>query len=140
MKDPNDSIGHILMQISKQRRTKSNAILNGTPLHSGQEVLLYYLNQEDGQTIMELVNKMAVKPATLSNMLDRMENAGLIKRVKEKTDRRVFRIYLTDAGREVFKKVEDAWVTIEEQTTKGLSIIEKFMLKRLLNQVQSNLS
>lgn len=140
MKDPNDSIGHILMQISKQRRTKSNAILNGTQLHSGQEVLLYYLTQEDGQTIMELVNKMGVKPATLSNMLDRMENTGLIKRVKEKADRRVFRIYLTDAGREVFKKVEDAWVTIEEQTTKGLSIIEKFMLKRLLNQVQSNLS
>lgn len=140
MKDPNDSIGYLLMQIGKQRRTISNAMLAQSKLHSGQDLLLYYLDEEDGQTVTVLAQKMAVKPATASNMIDRMIAVGLLEKRKGSIDKRTARVFLTEQGRVAFKQIDEAWADVEEKTTKGLSIIEKFMLKRLLNQVYTNLS
>lgn len=140
MKDPNDSIGYLLMQIGKQRRTMSNALLNQQNLHSGQDLLLFYLGEEDGQTVSQLVNKLSVKPATVSNMVDRMAAEGLVERRKGTIDKRTARVFLTDKGRTVFSTIDKAWEDVEDKTTKGLSIIEKFMLKRLLYQVYTNLS
>ena len=140
MKDPNDSIGYLLMQIGKQRRTISNAMLAQSKLHSGQDLLLYYLDEEDGQTVTMLAQKMAVKAATASNMIDRMIAGGLLEKRKGSIDKRTARVFLTEQGRVAFKQIDEAWADVEEKTTKGLSIIEKFMLKRLLNQVYTNLS
>jgi DNA-binding MarR family transcriptional regulator len=140
MKDPNDSIGYLLMQIGKQRRTMSNALLNQQKLHSGQDLMLYYLSEEDGQTASQLADKLSVKPATITNMVDRMAAEGLLERRKGTIDKRTARVFLTTKGHTVFASIDKAWEDVEDKTTKGLSIIEKFMLKRLLYQVYTNLS
>ncbi len=140
MRNTEDSLGYLLIQIGKQRRTKSNALLSEHGIHAGQDLLLYYLNQEDGQTVSALAEKMNVQPATISNMIDRMVAVELLEKVKGKIDKRTARVYLTYKGREAFNHVADAWNTIEDKSTKGLSVIEKFMLKRLLNTVSKNLS
>ena len=128
------------MQIGKQHRTLSNALLSDANLHSGQDLLLFYLGEEDGQTVTTLAAKLAVKPATISNMIDRMVATGLIQRRKGTIYKRTARVFLTDAGKESYKRIDSAWDDVENKTTRGLSIIDKFMLKRLLNQVYSNLS
>ncbi|UPT67996.1 MAG: MarR family winged helix-turn-helix transcriptional regulator [Sphingobacteriales bacterium JAD_PAG50586_3] len=133
MKDPNDSIGYLLMQIGKQRRTMSNALLNQQKLHSGQDLMLYHLMEEDGQTASALAAKLEVKAATISNMVDRMTAEGLLERRKGTIDKRTARVFLTAKGRSVFSSIDKAWEEVEDKTTKGLSIIEKFMLKRLLH-------
>jgi DNA-binding MarR family transcriptional regulator len=140
MKDPNDSVGFLLMQIGKHSRTHSNALLAQANIHSGQDLLLYHLSEEDGQSVTILSTKMKVKPATISNMVDRMAASGLVHRRKGAVDKRTAKVFLTEEGKLTFKQIDEAWGVVEEKTTKGLSIIEKFMLKRLLNQVYNNLS
>jgi len=140
MRNPEESLGYLLIQIGKQRRTKSNALLADTKIHAGQDMLLYYLGLEDGQTISALAEKMAVQPATVSTMVDRMVATGYLEKIKGTIDKRRARIFITDKGREAFNVVADAWNEVENQTTKGLSVIEKFMLKRLLDRVLTNLN
>lgn len=46
----------------------------------------------------ELARRMFIHPATVVNLVDRLEERGLVVRVRSKTDRRVVDIELTDAG------------------------------------------
>ena len=107
-------------------------------IHAGQDVLLYYLSQKDGQTVSELVMNIYVQHATISNMINRMVASGLVTKVKDSHDMRVSRIFLTDKGKEALKKVEEVWYSLEEQTLEGLSTEEQIILRRLLQDVLKN--
>lgn len=138
--NPADTVTHIMAEISRLRRKKSNALLSDLNIHAGQDVLLYHLWIEDAQLVSSLVEKMNVKAATVSTMVDRMIAMGLVEKRKGTIDKRTARIFITTKGREAIKEIEDVWDATEEQATKGLSVIEKFMLKRLLNRVLLNVS
>lgn len=107
-------------------------------IHAGQDVLLYYLSQQDGQTVSELVRNIFVQHATISNMITRMVTNGLVTKVKDSYDMRVSRIFLTEKGKKAMKKVEEVWYTLEEQTLEGLSTEEQIILRRLLQDVLKN--
>ncbi|HVI44402.1 MAG TPA: MarR family transcriptional regulator [Chitinophaga sp.] len=135
-----DTIGYLLMQICKLRRNQNNALLSESGLHAGQEFLLYHLSQEDGQTISCLVGKMCIQPATISNMIDRMEASGMITKMKDSEDKRSSRVYLTKKGREALGAVDDVWKKLATITTKGLTPTEEATLSKLLQKVLTNLS
>jgi DNA-binding MarR family transcriptional regulator len=136
----NSSIGYLLVQICKTRRNQTNALLSAAGIHAGQDVLLYYLGDEDGQTVSSLVEKMCIQHATISNMIDRMEANDLVKKKKDTADRRASRVYLTATGKDAVKEVHNAWRTLEKQTTKGLTQAQKDELAALLTNVLQNLS
>jgi DNA-binding MarR family transcriptional regulator len=46
----------------------------------------------------ELANCMALHQSTASNMIDRLETGGLIRKERTSADQRVVRLYLTDEG------------------------------------------
>ncbi|HKI90523.1 MAG TPA: MarR family transcriptional regulator [Draconibacterium sp.] len=133
-----DSIGYLFIKICKSRRNKANEMLARHGIHAGQDVLLYYLSQQDGQTVSELVKNINVQHATISNMLNRMVSNGLITKVKDNLDMRVSRIFLKEKGKEAMKKVEEVWYSLEEQTVEGFSTEEQILLKRLLQDVLKN--
>ena len=53
----------------------------------------------------ELADRLAVEGATMVSMVDRLVKAGLVNREPSRTDRRVKRIVLTDAGNSLYGKV-----------------------------------
>lgn len=55
-----------------------------------------------------LAKEMGVRPSTMSQMLDRLEKAGFITRLKDSVDGRVRIIRLTDMGQNIFHRSE-AW-------------------------------
>ena len=107
-------------------------------IHAGQDVLLFYLDMEDGRTVSQLVDAICIQHATISNMLDRMVTNGLVSKVKDKQDMRVSRIFLTKKGKEAVEHVKRIWRTLEEQTVKGLAEEEKEKLLELLRKVSKN--
>lgn len=72
--------------------------------NGAQGRILYVLWQEDEIPIVELSKKTGLAKTTLTSMLDRMERAGLVVRVFDKSDRRQVRISLT----------EEAWALSDE--------------------------
>lgn len=81
-----------------------------------------------------------MQPATISNILKRMENSGLVRREKDAQDHRITRVYLTDQGRSVEVECKAAFETIKKRWFKGFTMEEKILLKRLLLQMCQNLS
>lgn len=56
----------------------------------------------------EIARRMHVSQATITALLDKLERAGLVIRVRDDVDRRRTLIRLTDAGRAVLARVPDA--------------------------------
>lgn len=59
---------------------------------------LQELSEVPGLRVGELANRMALHQSTASNMIDRLESGGLIRKERTSADQRVVRLYLTDEG------------------------------------------
>ena len=69
-------------------------------LHHGQGKLLATLLQQDGCSQRELCGLLQIRPASLSELLDKLERSGAVERRQSPDDRRVSCVYLTDLGRD----------------------------------------
>ena len=68
---------------------------SGTDAFNGpQGKILDALWQQDGLSANEISQRTGLANSTLTSMLDRMENAGLVRRSRSTEDRRVVRVFL----------------------------------------------
>jgi DNA-binding MarR family transcriptional regulator len=75
---------------------------SGSP---GQRRILALLRLKSPVSQKELLDVCGIRPASLSELLNKMENAGYLTRTKDETDKRSVLVSLTDAGR----KAADEW-------------------------------
>jgi len=68
-------------------------------INPAQGRIMFVLWREDGLPIHELSRRTSLGKSTLTSMLDRLESAGLITRVRSETDRRVIVVTRTEADR-----------------------------------------
>lgn len=59
---------------------------------------LQELSEAPGLRVGELANRMALHQSTASNMIDRLETGGLVRKERTSADQRVVRLYLTIEG------------------------------------------
>jgi MarR family transcriptional regulator, organic hydroperoxide resistance regulator len=71
--------------------------------------------------IRELSAETGTRATTLTGVLDRLENRGYLTRELDATDRRAFRLPLTEAGQEVAERVRAAVSDIERDALARLS-------------------
>lgn len=64
-----------------------------------QYLVLLVLWDEDGPSVRELGDRLGLDSGTLTPLLKRMEEAGLVARTRDPEDERVVRVTLTRAGR-----------------------------------------
>lgn len=135
-----DSIGQLLIRLQKAHRTAMAQRLSALDLYPGQDGLLYHLSQDDGLTMTALVEKLQITHPTLFNMVVRMETMGLIKKAKDKADKRASRIFLTPKGKKRVSALSGIWPDIEKQLLKGFSRKEADAAKVMLGRFIHNLS
>lgn len=70
--------------------------VTGAQLWAMQELL-----ERPGLRVGELANLMALHQSTASNMIDKLESGGILRKERTATDQRVVRLYLTDKGEEM---------------------------------------
>ena len=134
-----DSIGYSLAHACKHHRQRAEELLSEIGLHTGQEMLLCGLWENEGITQTELANHMMIQPATVTNMLQRLEREGFVERRPDIEDQRVSRVYTTAKGRDIEERVLEKWSQLEQESFRGLSVEERVLLRRLLLQVYQNL-
>ncbi len=67
--------------------------------------VLISLWRDDGPKVVDLGRSAGLEPSTMTGLVDRMERDGLVVRAPDPNDRRVQRIFLTEAGRDVREPV-----------------------------------
>jgi len=70
-----------------------------------QDAVLVIINAiGDATTPAEISRRLVRQPATISGLLDRMEKAGLVERVKDMPRRNWVRVKITKKGQQVYKQ------------------------------------
>jgi DNA-binding MarR family transcriptional regulator len=70
-----------------------------------QAAVLFITNAVGEETIPAEISRWLLrKPATISGLLDRMEKAGLVERVKDLPRKNLVRIRLTEKGKQAYKQ------------------------------------
>lgn len=133
------AVSYTLVRVARLYRARSEALLRAHDLHPGQEIFLMSLWREEGATQTELAAELNVQPATLTNMLHRLTEAGMIERRSDSTDGRVWRIFFTPTGRATFENLRAVWAEMERCVTFGMTTDEKHSFQRLLARVEQNL-
>ncbi len=75
---------------------------------------------ERGLSQRELADMLVVDRSNVTGLIDRMEKAGWVKRADDPSDRRVYRVQLTSAGRKLWQKVAPAYADVVRQVTERL--------------------
>ena len=101
--------------------------------------LLYLLWQQDGVPIVELAQKSGLAKNTLTSVLQRMEEDGLIRREQNKTDRRQAVITMTDKARNARESYENVSQQMNRVFFQGFSEQEIKSLDSMLDRVLLNL-
>lgn len=107
-------------------------LLNGlsdTCLTLGQPKVLDYLKEHNGVSQKEIAAGCHIEAASLTSILSRMEEKGMIERKMLNGNRRSLYVFLTDFGKELCDTVEQEFRNIEEIAFAGITEEEqqKFM-------------
>jgi DNA-binding MarR family transcriptional regulator len=130
----------LLAQVSQAYRALSDDFINRIAMHRAQAGLLCRLFANDGITQTEIGEQLAVQGATVTNILQRMEEAGLVTRRRDLDDNRLVRVFLTDEGRQKERAITDQFVQLESAIFEGINEPERVQLRRLLRQMLANMT
>ncbi|MPN06094.1 hypothetical protein SDC9_153349 [bioreactor metagenome] len=99
---------------------------------AGQQRILMRLNSYGQTTQKELQDVLEISSGALSEILQKMEDSGLISRTKSAEDKRQVDLSLTQLGRETARSVEEHYHQTLERMFECLSPEQKNQLEQTL--------
>ena len=108
--------------------------LNKTSGLTGPQLLIMTeVAQTDGITASRIAQNVNLSPATVTNILDRIENRGLITRVRSQLDKRRVSLHLTTQGEEILDKAPKP---LQEHFITKFSALDEWEQSLLLSSMQ----
>ncbi|WP_055698020.1 MarR family winged helix-turn-helix transcriptional regulator [Streptomyces silaceus] len=126
-------------RVARLHRIAAGKLLKGLGLYPGQEFVMMHLWEAGPVRQSELIKVVELDPSTVTKMLQRLEQAGHVRRRPDPADRRAVLVEATDASCGLLTQVERAWGELEGHTLAGLDDAERAELARLLARVETNL-
>jgi MarR family transcriptional regulator, organic hydroperoxide resistance regulator len=112
---------------------------SGSGITADQFRLLTHLWNQDGITQQSLAQLLGRDRASVTRMVDILEEQGVLKRIADRSDRRVKRIVLTREGKLLKTKAYKAAGKSLEVALKGISKADQIVLMSHLKKVIHNL-
>lgn len=103
------------------------------------DVIAQLSRETEGLTSAELSRLLLVTAGNLTGLLDRMEKADLVKRMKDEKDRRMTRVTLTEKGKSLAMKVIPLHARDIQKILGGLNAGELKQLRDLLDKLNDTL-
>jgi MarR family transcriptional regulator for hemolysin len=100
--------------------------------------VLAKLERTEGMKQAEIADLMEIQPITLTRLIDKLCDLGLIERRSDDSDRRVNRLYLTDAARPLMLKLTGLRNELTQTALAGLSAADTHLLVAQLETVKNN--
>ncbi len=135
-----DSVGFLLNDTARLYRRTLDGMLRNLGMTSLQWRTVARLKREPGMRQSELADLLEVEPITLSRMIDRLADSGMVCRKPDPNDRRAWNLYLTDKTDGLIRQLEVEARRVEDLAFAGLSEDERQMLAGLVERVRANLS
>ena len=134
------SLPYLLSDSARLLRRVFDARVRTLGMTSRQARLLLILHVTEGENQGYYAELLEVEPISLTRMVDRMEEAGLIERRRDPADRRAWRLFLTDRSRCVIDQVRDSLTSLEDEMLAGLEPQQRKALGQMLESIRENFS
>ena len=136
----NDTFHYLSMANHMMVQKKLMEQLKDTGLTLGQPKVLDYLKDHDGASQKEIAAGCLIEAGSLTSILNRMEEKGLIERKMLNGNRRTFHIFMTESGKKNQKLVEENFEKIEETALNNVSEEEQKVFMEIFLRIYRNLA
>lgn len=133
------SLNYLFSEITNHFWINLEQSMREIGLHSGQIFVLISLWNDDGQTQIQIVNKLNLSPPTINKMIKSLENNGFVSSRRSKTDARKVKVFLSEKGKNVRLKVEEQWEKLENEFFLPLTETEKLILRQVFDKLKEHL-
>ena len=106
-----------------------------TPFHY---LVLSCLWEEDGLSTSGIADKLKQLGATLTGVVDRMEDRKLVYRERDPNDRRIVRIWLAEEGERLMHVLPSIGAETINKATDGVPNVEQEAVLKILDQIIQN--
>jgi DNA-binding MarR family transcriptional regulator len=133
--DPAAGLAFLLSQVgahSSARFAERLEPLKLTPPHAG---ILRVIRQDDGLSQQALGEKLGMFPSRLVQVLDELEQRGLVERRDNPADRRSYALHLTGAGREALEQIGRVSREHQDALCAALNESERAQLTEFLTRI-----
>lgn len=105
----------------------------------GQLRLMQLLADGDGISNAEIAEALDIRPSSVSMLVKKLEDAGIIERHASANDKRVLLIFLTDAGKQLIASGRSFSTSLSAAVFAGLSEGEQAQLLHLITKLADSL-
>ncbi len=107
----------------------------GTPVKPGEFTVLWVIDLNPGVPQGTLARVLAIKPAHMTKLVQRLVEAGLVMRSTPERDRRTVHLSLSPAGKAYLERYREAFLAVHRSERQGLSDDEARRLIALLTKL-----
>ncbi|MBU5481999.1 MarR family winged helix-turn-helix transcriptional regulator [Blautia sp. MSJ-19] len=134
-----ETLHYLLMSDHQMIQKALVSSVKDTGLTPGQPKVLDYLLHHNGAIQKEIAIFCHIEPASLTAILNGMENKGYIERKTSENNRRSLHVYLTETGKKYADRLNLEFNQIESEALNGFSETEAQQLHELLSRVYKNM-
>src|SRR5436305_755780 len=98
------------------------------------------LHECDGLTVGTISQRRGLDAPTITGIVQRLEQSGLVERRHSREDRRVVKVYLTAEGQDIITSLVPVAKNFQEVMTQGFSEAERQDILVKLQQIIANVS
>ncbi|HJY17191.1 MAG TPA: MarR family transcriptional regulator, partial [Xanthobacteraceae bacterium] len=128
----NREFAFTLNDVARMLRTYADHKASQFGITRAQWVVLVRLDRFEGLKQSELAEMLDLQPITLTRLLDRLCDSGLIERRADPNDRRAKRLYLTPQARPLLERLGDLG---EELMNTALAGVDREAVERMVAQL-----
>jgi MarR family transcriptional regulator, transcriptional regulator for hemolysin len=139
-KTPLEPVGRQLVFTAKAMREAFEDALETAGGSLPSWVVLNALAEVGCLSQAALASHVHLEGATITHHIDKLESAGLVRRVLDPADRRVRRLELTEAGAELHHRMLAEAIKLQRILLAGLTAEDRAALARCLAVIQGNLA
>lgn len=112
----------------------------GMGVTRAQWKVLFRLTRQPGLRQIELADLLDIEPITLSRIVDRLEEAGLVERVADPADRRAWRLHVTASAQPLVEKLRAVADEMISEAFAGIDPAEIEITRKVLARARENAS
>lgn len=125
----------LLAKAYQKAHGRFKAMLRPYDLTNLQHLVLEGLWYREGVTAADLGKLLVLDKATLSGILDRMIDAGWIRKERDPDDKRLFHLFTTEKANTSRQELIDLRIKANEELLDAFSEEERRIFKRLLREL-----
>ncbi|MFZ6649670.1 MarR family winged helix-turn-helix transcriptional regulator [Undibacterium sp. TJN25] len=133
-----DSVGYLLARARTMLSKAADESLGELGITHGQASIFILLAMDKCNTAADLARELFIDSAAMKRMLDRLEAKGFVERTPDPHDKRLFKLALSDAGKQLALNIPGIFADVLNVGFTGFSPEEIGFLKSLLRKLLAN--